>query len=154
MVELQVIEFFADLQKAFDTVDHQILLAKLNHYEIHGVSNDQLKSYLSNCCPYASRNGYEFGGQTLWQSLVTNYWSVVTSHQLLFASYESLVTSYQLLVTSHQLLVTSYQLLVISHQLQVNSYQSLATQMRIFYSEVCENFLNSFFIGHFLNVSR
>ena len=31
---------FADLQKAFDTVDHQILLAKLNHYEIRGVSND------------------------------------------------------------------------------------------------------------------
>ena len=29
-----------DLQKAFDTVDHKILLVKLNHYRIHGVSND------------------------------------------------------------------------------------------------------------------
>ena len=29
-----------DLQKAFDTVDHQILSAKLNHYGIRGVSND------------------------------------------------------------------------------------------------------------------
>ena len=31
---------FVDLQKAFDAVDHQILLAKLNHYRICGVSND------------------------------------------------------------------------------------------------------------------
>ena len=29
---------FVDLQKAFDTVDHQILLAKLNNYGIHAVS--------------------------------------------------------------------------------------------------------------------
>ena len=35
---------FVVSQKAFDTVDHQILLAKLNHYGIHGVSNDWFKS--------------------------------------------------------------------------------------------------------------
>ena len=39
---------FVDLQKAFDTVDHQILFAKFNHYGIRGVSNDWFKSYLSN----------------------------------------------------------------------------------------------------------
>ena len=52
---------FVDLQKAFDTVDHQILLAKLNHYGIRGVSNDWFKSYLFNQYQYVSINGYEFG---------------------------------------------------------------------------------------------
>ena len=52
---------FVDLQKAFDTVDHQILLAKLNHYGIRGVSNDWFKSYLSNRHQYVSINGYESG---------------------------------------------------------------------------------------------
>ena len=53
---------FVDLQKAFDTVDHQIMLAKLNHYRIRMVvSNDWLKSYLSNCNQYLSINGYESG---------------------------------------------------------------------------------------------
>ena len=49
------------LQKAFDTVDHQILLAKLSHYGIRGVSNDWFKSYISNRSQYVSRNGYDSG---------------------------------------------------------------------------------------------
>ena len=52
---------FVDLQKAFDTVDHQILLTKLNHYGIRGVSNDWFKSYLSNRNQYVPINGYESG---------------------------------------------------------------------------------------------
>ena len=50
-----------DLQKAFDTADYQILLAKLNHYGIREVSNDWFKSDLSNRSQYASINGYESG---------------------------------------------------------------------------------------------
>ena len=52
---------FVDLQKAFDIVDHQILLAKLKHYGICGVSNDWFKSYLSNPSQYVSINEYESG---------------------------------------------------------------------------------------------
>ena len=52
---------FVDLQKAFDTVDQQILLAKLNYYGICEVPNDWFKSYLSNHHQYVYINGYESG---------------------------------------------------------------------------------------------
>ena len=56
---------FLDLQKAFDTVDHQILLEKLNHYVIRGDSNDWFKSYLSNRNQYVFLNGFASGLNTI-----------------------------------------------------------------------------------------
>ena len=56
---------FVDLQKVFETVDHQILLAKFNHYVILGVSNDWFKSYLSNLDQYVFINVYESALATL-----------------------------------------------------------------------------------------
>ena len=50
-----------DLQKVFDTVDHEILLSKLDYYGIRGISNCWFKSYLSNHKEFVSINGYDSG---------------------------------------------------------------------------------------------
>ena len=37
---------FVNLQKAFDTVDQGVLLGKLEHYGIRGVTNEWFQTYL------------------------------------------------------------------------------------------------------------
>ena len=49
---------FVDLQKAFDTVNHEILIDKLNYYGIRGTANTWFKSYLSNRKQFVSINGF------------------------------------------------------------------------------------------------
>ena len=50
---------FIDLQKAFDTVNHKILIDKLNYYGIRGVTNRWFKSYLYDRTQYVSIQGYK-----------------------------------------------------------------------------------------------
>ena len=56
---------FIDLQKAFETVSHDILLSKLNHYGIRGVAFNWFKSYLSDRTQYATINNDRSEIQTI-----------------------------------------------------------------------------------------
>ena len=52
---------FVDLEKAFDTVHHDILCDKLKAYGLRGNINNLIKSYLSDRKQYVSINGIDSG---------------------------------------------------------------------------------------------
>ena len=54
-----IIGVFLDFSKAFDTVNHDVLLQKLHHYGIRGSALKWFQSYLSDRQQYVTYNGEE-----------------------------------------------------------------------------------------------
>ena len=56
---------FLALSKAFDTVDHNILLHNLEHFGIHGMAVDWIRNYLSNRLQFVQFNDHCSSPQTV-----------------------------------------------------------------------------------------
>ena len=50
---------YTDLSKAFDTLNYDILMSKLEYYGITGKENDLLRSYLTGRSQYVKPNGHK-----------------------------------------------------------------------------------------------
>ena len=55
----KTLAIFIDLKKAFDTVDHEILLHKMDHYGVRGISNIWFQNYLSEREQFVTINGVD-----------------------------------------------------------------------------------------------
>ena len=58
---------FLDLRKAYDTINHAILIKKLEKYGIRGLTLQLLASYLTDRQQYTIVNQYKSSQETLFE---------------------------------------------------------------------------------------
>ena len=63
---------FIDLQKAFDTVNHNTLLEKRKYYGIPGFADNWLRSSFKNCKQYVSLHGVSSSIKTITCSVIND----------------------------------------------------------------------------------
>ena len=74
-----VVGVFLNLKKAFDTVNHIILLRKLELYGIRGNAHDWLSSYLKNRSQFVHYNDYNSEKKKLMGFLKDQFWDLCCS---------------------------------------------------------------------------
>ena len=111
----------ADLSKAFNTIDHDILLNKLGYYGIRGIAQDWFRSYLGNRLQYVVFNDSKSYTKDL--SCGVPQGSVLST--LLFLIYKNdmpncLMMSHAILFVDHTTLVASRDPMQLHHDMNLD----------------------------------
>ena len=112
-VHKHAVGVFMDIKKAFDTIDHKIIIKKINYYGLRGIVSKLICSYFENKSQYVQFNGMKSGLQNVTCSILQG--SILgTKLFLLYINYtcdvpNMLISFYMLLI---QIFLTNMKILI------------------------------------------